>query len=491
MIGENTVKNITRRRNITMLMDLYELTMSYGYIESGRADDIAVFDMFFRRVPDGGGFAIAAGLEQLVELIEDLRFEPEDIEYLRSLKLFPESFLTYLKQFKFACSVFAVPEGTPVFPGEPLVTVIGPVVHAQLIETLLLCGINHQTLVATKANRVVRAAEGRPVMEFGARRAQGYDGANYGSRASYIGGCSATSNIMAGQMFGIPVSGTMAHSWVQLFDSEYEAFATYARTYPDNCVLLVDTYSTLRSGLPAAIKCFNEVLLPMGKRPSAIRIDSGDIAYISKKARKVLDEAGFCDVKIIASNSLNEYIVRDLHLQNAAVNGYGIGENIITAKSDPVFGGVYKLVALKQGQTFKPKIKLSETIEKMTVPHLKKVYRVYDGNTGFAEADLLCVHDEQIDYKAPLTLFDPIETWKKRTFTNYTIKPLQQKIYHRGTLCYDLPDIKDIRRHCEHSIAHLWDEVLRFEHPHKYYVDLSQRLWDERHAMLTALNESI
>ncbi len=472
-------------RNLSMLMDLYELTMSNGYLDCGHGVDVVVFDMFFRRVPDQGGFAIFAGLEQFIEYLKNLKFTTDDIAYLRSLSLFSDKFLEYLSDFKFSCTVYSVEEGTPIFRNEPIITVIGPVIEAQLIETFLLCTINHQSLIATKANRIVRAADGRGVMEFGARRAQGYDAANYGSRAAYIAGCNATSNVMAGYMFNIPVSGTMAHSWVQLFDSEYEAFATYAKKYPENCTLLVDTYSTLNSGIPNAIKVFDEILTPLGHRPSGVRIDSGDIAYLSKKARKMLDDAGYSDVKIIASNSINEYIIRDLAIQNAAVDGYGIGEKLITAKSDPVFGGVYKLVAIKKDNEFVPRIKLSESVEKMTVPHLKTLYRVYDNDTGFAEADLICMYDEKPDETKPLTLFDPVDTWKKTTYKNYRLERLQKLIFDRGELVYKTPDIKDIRKHCLDSVAALWDEVTRMENPHKYYVDLSKKLWDARYNLLT------
>ncbi len=472
-------------RNLSMLMDLYELTMSNGYLNCGHGNDMVVFDMFFRRVPDHGGFAIFAGLQQLIEYIQKMNFSPEDIEYLKGLELFSKDFLDYLANFKFSCTVYSVAEGTPIFKNEPVITVVGPVIEAQLIETFLLCTINHQSLIATKASRIVRAAGDRSVMEFGARRAQGYDAANYGSRAAYIAGCKATSNVMAGRLFNIPVAGTMAHSWVQLFDSEYEAFEAYARNYPQSCTLLVDTYSTLNSGIPNAIKVFDEVLKPLGHRPVAVRIDSGDIAYLSKKARKMLDAAGYSDVMIIASNSINEYIIRDLQIQNAAVDGYGIGEKLITAKSDPVFGGVYKLVAIQRDGKFIPRIKLSESVEKMTTPHLKKLYRIYDVETGFAEADLICMHDEFIDETKPLTLFDPIETWKSTTFKNYRLEPLHKLIFDKGKLCYESPEIEDIRKHCLDSINNLWDEVVRMENPHTYYVDLSKKLWDERYRLLT------
>ncbi len=476
--------NMLSERNLAMMMDYYELTMAGGYFEEGMQDTVAVFDLFFRKIPDGGGFAITAGLEQFIEAIRSFAFTPEDIEYLRGKGAFSEGFLSYLRNFKFHCSVWAVPEGTPVFPGEPVVTVEGPCMEAQLIETLLLVTINHQSLITTKANRVVRACAGRGVLEFGARRAQGYDAALYGARAAYIGGCAATSCVMADRAFGIPASGTMAHSWVQMFDSEYEAFGKYAQLYPDNCMLLVDTYSTIKSGVPNAIRVFDEVLKPQGKRPKGIRIDSGDIAYLSKRARRMLDEAGYPDAEICASNSLDEYIVRDLLLQGARVDLFGIGESLITSKSDPVFGGVYKLAAVKKGEEYIPKIKISETVEKTTIPHRKKLWRIYDNETGQAMADYLTLYDEEVQVGDGLTLFDPVETWKKRTFTNCTARLLSTPVFVQGELVYAPPELEEIRTHCAAQVATLWDEVKRFENPHRYYVDLSQRLWDERQRLL-------
>ena len=477
------------KRNLTTMTDFYELTMSAGYLDEGYEDKIAVFDMFFRRVPDGGGYAIMAGLQQFIDAVDNLRFTQEDIDYLRATKVFDERFLTYLANFRLHCNIWAIEEGMPIFPQEPIVTVEGPAIECQLLETLLLVTFNHQCLIATKANRIVRSAQGRPVMEFGARRAQGYDGAVYGARAAYIGGCGSTSCVMASRDFGIPASGTMAHSWVQMFPSEYEAFKKYAELYPDACVLLVDTYSVTKSGVPNAIKVFDEVLKPMGKRPKGIRIDSGDIAYLSKKARRMLDAAGYPDCTICASNSLDEYIVRDLILQGARVDSFGIGENMITAKSDPVFGGVYKLAAVGDDKGgYIPKIKVSESIEKMTIPHLKKVWRIYDNETGKAMADLVTVYDEEVETENGITLFDPVETWKQRTFTGCSARCITTPIYQGGKRVYESPSLPRIQEYCAAQVATLWDEVTRFENPHRYYVDLSQKLWDCQQALLRGLN---
>ncbi len=477
-------------RNLTLLMDFYELTMAGGYFENGLEEKIGVFDMFFRRVPDKGGFAIAAGLEQLCGVLDNLHFTEEDIDFLRQKNCFSQEFLEYLKNFKFTCNVWAVPEGTPVFPSEPIIIVEGPVIQAQLIETLVLVTINHQSLIATKTNRIVRAAQGRPILEFGSRRAQGYDAAVLGARAAYISGASATACVLADREFGIPCVGTMAHSWVQIFDTEYEAFNSYAQNYPDNCILLVDTYNVIKSGIPNAIKVFNEVLKPLNKRPKGIRIDSGDIAYLSKKARKMLDEAGYEDCPICASNSLDEYIIRDLLLQGAKVDSFGIGENLITGKSDPVFGGVYKLVAVKDKDgEYEPKIKISETVEKMTIPQIKKLHRIYDKTTNKAMADYITVQNEDIDENLPdgIELFDPNQTWKKRKFENVYAKRLDMQIYKDGKRIYDLPKLKDIKSKCEKEISTLWEEVIRFEYPHNYYVDLSEKLWQTRHELLNKL----
>lgn len=480
--------DVNQARNLTLLMDFYEMTMAAGYFEEGYEEQIGVFDMFFRKVPDDGGFAIAAGLAQFCEIIDNLHFTEEDIEYLRSKNCFSEAFLDYLRHFEFHCNIWAVEEGTPVFPMEPLVIVEGPAIEAQLIETLLLVTFNHQSLICTKTNRIVRAAKGLPVMEFGSRRAQGYDGAVLGARAAYIGGVVGTACVLADRQFGIPALGTMAHSWVQMFPSEYEAFARYAKLYPDNCTLLVDTYNVLKSGVPNAIRVFNEVLAPMGIRPKGVRIDSGDIAYLSKKVRKMLDEAGYPDCGICASNSLDEYIVRDLLVQGAKLDSFGIGENLITSKSSPVFGGVYKLAAVRSGEHYEPKIKISETAEKITIPHLKNLYRIYDNETGKAMADLMTMYDETLDASKGLTLFDPVQTWKKRTFTGIHLKQPNVPIYVNGKRVYQTPPLEEIRRHCAEQVETLWDEVKRFENPHRYYVDLSQKLWDERQRLLNELS---
>ena len=480
--------DVNQARNLTLLMDFYEMTMAAGYFEEGYQEQIGVFDMFFRKVPDDGGFAIAAGLAQFCEIIDNLHFTDEDIAYLRGKGCFSEAFLDYLRHFEFHCNIWAVEEGTPVFPMEPLVIVEGPAIEAQLIETLLLVTFNHQSLICTKTNRIVRAAKGLPVMEFGSRRAQGYDGAVLGARAAYIGGVVGTACVLADRQFGIPALGTMAHSWVQMFPSEYEAFARYAKLYPDNCTLLVDTYNVLKSGVPNAIRVFNEVLASMGIRPKGVRIDSGDIAYLSKKVRKMLDDAGYPDCGICASNSLDEYIVRDLLVQGAKLNSFGIGENLITSKSSPVFGGVYKLAAVRSGEHYEPKIKISETAEKITIPHLKNLYRIYDNETGKAMADLMTMYDETLDASKGLTLFDPVQTWKKRTFTGIHLKQLNVPIYVNGKRVYQTPPLEEIRRHCAEQVETLWDEVKRFENPHRYYVDLSQKLWDERQRLLNELS---
>ncbi len=470
--------------NTTLLCDFYELTMANGYFELGKKDEIAYFDVFFRKVPDGGGFAIAAGLEQVIDYIKDLRFTAEDIEFLRSKGIFSEGFLDYLKDFRFTGDIYAVPEGTPIFPNEPMMTVRAPSVEAQFIETFVLLCLNHQSLIATKANRVVRAADGRPVMEFGSRRAQGADGAILGARAAFIGGCAATACTISDRDYAIPATGTMAHSWVQMFDNEYDAFSAYCKLYPENATLLVDTYDVLRSGVPNAIRAFKEFLLPKGITKCGIRLDSGDITYLSKKARKMLDEAGLYDCKIVVSNSLDENIIRDIILQGAKIDSFGVGERLITAKSNPVFGGVYKLVAKEEGGAIIPKIKISENPEKITNPHFKKVYRIIDNETGVAIADLLTVYDEVIDESKPLELFDPVETWKKKIVTNYTARELLVPIFKDGECVYKKPNITEIQSYCRDEVATLWEEVKRFENPHRYYVDLSRKLWDIKHSLL-------
>ena len=460
-----------------MLVDFYELTMAHGYFENGMEDQIAYFDMFFRRVPDEGGFAIMAGLEQLIEYLKHLEFTDEDIEYLRSKQLFSEGFLTYLKNFKFACDIYAIPEGTPIFPNEPILTVRGPIIQAQFIETMILLSINHQSLIATKSNRIVRAANGRPVLELGARRAQGADGAILGARAAYIGGCKGTACTISDRDFNVPALGTMAHSWVQTFDSEYEAFKKYAELYPENCTLLVDTYNTLKSGVPNAIKVFKEILIPKGYKPGAIRIDSGDAAYLSKKARKLLDEAGLHETKIVISNSLDEYIIKDLLIQNAPIDSFGVGERLITSKTEPVFGGVYKIVAVeKEGQMI-PKIKISNNIEKITNPGSKQVYRLYDRDTKKAIADVITLAHEKIDDTKPYTIFDPEHTWKRKEITNFIARPLLAPIFLNGQFVYTSPTLEEIVTYSKEQIEMLWEEVLRFEKPHRYYVDLSKELW--------------
>lgn len=476
--------DLRSQRNLTMLVDFYELTMANGYLNTEADDTIAYFDMFFRKIPDGGGYCIMAGVQQLIEYLTNLKFTDEDIEYLRSKDLFSKEFLNYLANFKFSCDVWAIPEGTPVFPNEPLVTVRGPVMEAQFIETMILLTINHQTLIATKAARICEAASGRPVMEFGSRRAQGYDGALYGARAAIIGGCNATACTMADELFNVPVTGTMAHSWIQLFDSEYEAFAAWAKTYPDNTVLLVDTYNVLKSGIPNAIKVFDEILKPMGKRPKAVRIDSGDIAYLSIETRKMLDEAGYEDVKITISNSLDEFIIKAVLENGAKIDSFGVGERLITARSEPVFGGVYKLVAIEKNGTIIPKIKISENVEKITNPGFKSLYRVYDKKTNKAIADLIALNDENFDNNKPLQLFDPNYTWKKKRIKNYNIKNLMVQIFNKGKCTYESPSVMEIREFCSKEKASLWSEIRRLQNPHQYYIDLSKNLWNLKESLL-------
>ena len=471
--------------NLTLLTDFYEFTMSGGFFEEGVGDRIAYFDMFFRTIPDDGGFAIMAGVEQLIDYLKNLNFTDEDIEYLRSKDLFSEEYLEYLRNFEFKCDVWAIPEGTPIFPHEPIVTVRGPIVQAQFVETMILLTINHQSLIATKANRIVRAADGRPVMEFGSRRAQGPDAAILGARAAYIGGCCGTACAIADREYGVPALGTMAHSWVQLFDSEYEAFAAYARQYPDSCTLLIDTYNVLKSGLPNAIKVFDEVLKPMGKRPKGVRIDSGDITYLSKKCRKILDNAGYGDCGICASNSLDEYIIRDTLMQGAKIDSFGVGERLITSKASPIFGGVYKLAAVEDDcGNIIPKIKISENVAKITTPGFKQVYRLYAKDTGAAIADVVTLADEVIDNSRPYELFDPEHTWKKKTVTDFYVRPLLKKIFDGGKCVYENPDIQVLQEYCRLEIEKLWDEVKRFENPHSYYVDLSKPLWKMKYELL-------
>ena len=476
---------IQDKLNLTMLCDFYELTMGNGYFEKGYKDRICYFDVFFRQCPDHGGFAIAAGLEQIIDYIQNLHFTPEDIAYLRGRKLFSEEFLEYLADFRFTGDIWAVPEGTPIFPKEPIMTIRAPAIEAQLMETFILLSINHQSLIATKANRVVRAAQGRTVLEFGSRRAQGADAAILGARAAYIGGCNGTACTISDQLFGVYAGGTMAHAWVQMFDTEYEAFKAYCQMYPNNATLLVDTYNTLKSGVPNAIKAFNEVLRPMGITKCGIRLDSGDMAYLSSQARKMLDEAGWTECKISVSNSLDEYIIQDLLRQGAQIDMFGVGERLITAKSEPVFGGVYKLTAVEEADgTVTPKIKISENIGKITNPHYKKLYRFYGNDTGKAIADYLCVYDETVDDSKDMEIFDPEATWKTKTVYDFAAKELQVPIFKNGQLVYQCPDIADVRKYCLEQVETLWDEVKRFDNPHNYYVDLSQKLWDIKYSLL-------
>ena len=470
-----------RDMNYTMLFDFYELTMGNGYFQTGMKDKICYFDVFFRNVPDGGGFAIAAGLEQVIRYIQDLHFDDEDIAYLRGKGCFAPEFLDYLRNFQFTGDIWAVPEGTPIFPREPILTVRAPAIQAQFVETYLLLALNHQSLIATKSNRIVRAAEGRPVSEFGSRRAQGADGAVLGARASYIAGAGGTACAMADELYGTPATGTMAHSWVQMFSDEYTAFKTYCQVYPKAATLLVDTYSVLHSGVPNAIKVFQELGITSG----GIRIDSGDLTYLSKKARAMLDGAGLTGIKIVASNSLDEYIIRDLIGQGARIDAFGVGERLITSKSEPVFGGVYKLAAIEEEDgSVTPKIKISENAAKVTLPHFKKVYRLFENGNGKAMADYICVHDEQPDFTRPLELFDPEATWKRKTVSDFTARPLLVPIFQGGELVYQIPTIQQSRDYCQREVDSLWDEVKRFEYPHNYYVDLSQKLWDVRSALL-------
>ena len=470
-----------------MLADYYEFTMANGYIANGVENTEAVFDMFFRKVPDNGGFAICAGLEQVIEYIENLKFTEDDIEYFKNKKIFSEEFLDFLRNFKFTCDVWAVEEGTPVFPQEPIIIVKGPVKEAQIMETMILLTINYQSLIATKASRIVRVAKGRAVSEFGSRRAQASEAAILGARAAYIGGAKATANTITDKFFGVPAIGTMAHSWVQMFDTELEAFRAYAKVYPDSCVLLVDTYNTLEEGIPNAIKVFDE-LREGGHEGVGIRIDSGDLAYLSKKARIMLDEAGYPNVKIMVSNSLDEYVIKDLLGQGAQIDGFGVGERLITSRSEPVFGGVYKLVStFKDGKEIY-KIKISGDVEKITTPGFKKLYRLYDNETGKALADLVTTHDEEIDFTKDIEIFHPLYTWKKKTLSNYTAKPLLKKIFDKGKLVYNKKTIDEVQKYSLEEVDKLWDEVKRLENPHEYYVDLSKKLWKIKNDMLNKEN---
>lgn len=471
-------------RNLSMVMDMYELTMSNGYFNQNSEETLVAFDVFYRKNPDNAGFSIFAGLEQTVEYIQNLHFAPDDVEYLRSRNLFTEDFLDYLLHFRFRGDMYAMPEGTIMYPNEPIITVVAPLVDAQLIETALLLQVNHQSLIATKTNRIVRAAGGRPVSDFGARRAHNVDAAVYGARAAYIGGASGTATVLAGKMFGIPISGTMAHSWVMSFENEYQAFRAYAESYPDSTVLLVDTYDVLKSGVPNAIRTAREVLAPLGKRLKGIRLDSGDLAYLSKEARKMLDEAGLEDCIIVASNSLDEYTILSLHQQEALIDSYGVGEKLITSSTTPVFGVVYKLAAIKKGEDFLPKIKISETVEKITNPGLKEIYRVYD-REGKAVADYLTIKGETIDSSRPVRYVDPVKYWKDRNFVDCTFKPLQRQIFKDGELVYQLPSLEEIKEYVRHQLDHeIWEEEQRFENAHPHYLDMSPAMFELKMSLL-------
>lgn len=473
-----------QERNISMVMDMYELTMSNGYYNEKCQDTLAAFDVFYRKNPDDAGFAVFAGLEQIVEYIQNMHFEEKDIEYLRSRNLFTEEFLEYLRGFRFRGNIYAMPEGTIMYPGEPIITVVAPLIDAQLIETTILLEMNHQSLIATKTNRIVRAALGRPVSDFGARRAHNVDAAVYGARAAYIGGAVGTATVLAGQMFHIPISGTMAHSWVMSFDREYDAFRAYAESYPDSTVLLVDTYDVLHSGVPNAIRTAKEVLEPLGKRLKGIRLDSGDLAYLSKEARKMLDEAGLTDCMIVASNSLDEYTITSLNRQEARIDSYGVGEKLITASTAPVFGAVYKMVAIDKEGKFVPKIKISETAEKITNPGIKEIYRVYD-REGKAIADYLTVKGEKIDTSGPVRYVDPINYWKNRSFVDCTFKPLQKQIFRNGELVYELPALDEIRNYVRDQLdREIWKEEQRFENSHVHYLDMSPDMFELKMSLL-------
>lgn len=476
--------------NLAMLFDYYEMTMANGYFERGIHDTIGYFDLYYRKNPDDAGFAIFSGLESIIDYLKDFHFSDDDIAFFRSKKIYSEAFLAYLKDLHFTCDVWCVPDGSVVFPGEPLITVRGPMAQTSLIETMLLLLVNHQSLIATKASRIVRAAQGRPVMEFGSRRAQGPDAATLGARAAYIGGCVGTADTLSDQRFGVPALGTMAHSWVQLFPTEYEAFKTYAEIYPTNATLLVDTYDTLSSGVPNAIRVFDDVLKPKGIA-GGIRLDSGDIAYLSKKARVMLDEAGHKDAKIVASNSLDEYRIEDILAQGAKIDSFGVGENLITSKSSPVFGGVYKLVGLENDGVFEPRIKISENVEKITTPGFKTFYRLYEKDTGKAIADVITMKNEKVDDSKPYEIFHPVYTWKRMRLEDYTAREMKVRIFDGGKCVYDLPSLNARRDYCAKELDTLWDEYKRFDNPHEYKVDLSLAVWDMKHDLLARTQQRI
>ncbi|SNS45387.1 nicotinate phosphoribosyltransferase [Anaerovirgula multivorans] len=473
-------------RNLALLTDFYQLTMMNGYLKHNIHEDIVVFDYFFRKNPCDSSYTIIAGIEQVIDYVENLKFTEEDLDYLRGLG-FDESFLSALKNFKFSGTIYGVPEGSIMFPNEPVLRIKAPSFEAQLIETALLNILNFQSLIATKASRIIEAAEGDPVFEFGLRRAQGPDAGIYGARAAVIGGCSSTSNVLAGKMFDIPVVGTQAHSWIQSFDSELEAFEAYAATYPDNCLLLVDTYNTLNSGVPNAIKVFHQ-LRKRGFEPKGIRIDSGDIAYLSKEARKILDAAGFQNVSIVASSDLDEETIYSLKIQKSAINGWGVGTNLITSSNCPALGGVYKLSAIEKKDKIIPKIKISENPEKITNPGYKKVIRIYDSYNN-AQADLIMLEEEVIDTNKPLTIFHPIYTWKKKTFNRYSVREMLIPIYQEGNLVYPRKTVSEIRSYAKKELDSLWPEYKRFNRPHLYKVDLSEKLWNLKNQMVSEYKE--
>jgi nicotinate phosphoribosyltransferase len=470
-------------RKLNLLMDFYELTMANSYFNDRKHMDIAVFDVFFRDIPDHGGYAVFAGLEQVIEYIEALSFNEAEIQFLRKKNMFSEDFLSYLSTFSFTSDVYAMKEGTPIFPKEPIMIVKGPIIECQLIETMILLTINHQSLIATKASRIVSAASGRAIMEFGARRAHGYDASIYGARAAYISGVMGSSNTYVDFKYDVPAVGTMAHSYIQSYETEYEAFKAYAKTYPDATVLLVDTYNTLKQGIPNAIRLQKEVLSPQNKKLKGIRLDSGDLTYLTKEARKMLDAEGMEYVKIVVSNSLDEYIIKELILQGAKIDSFGVGERLVTARSEAVFGGVFKLAAIEDNKILVPKIKISDNVQKTTIPGFKQVYRMFD-HTCKAIADVITLHDEVIDQTKPYRLFDPDYPWKSKEIENYVAKPLLVPIFIKGQCVYEKPTLLEIRAYAKEQKETLWDEVLRLERPHQYYVDLSQDLWDLRQTLI-------
>lgn len=481
---------MNNKRNLSLLSDFYEFTMANGYFNNGMKDTVAIFDAFYRNNPDGGGYSIFAGLNDIIDYVKNLSFSASDIEYLRKEGNFSEDFLEYLKDFKFTGDIWAYPEGSVIFPNEPIVTVKAPIIECSILETYLLLSMNFNSLIATKTSRIVKAAGNRLVMEFGARRAQGADASLTGARAAYIAGAPVTSNTLSAKTYGFKPAGTMAHSWIQAFDSEYEAFKTYALAYPENCILLIDTYDTINSGLPNAMRIFKEILEPRGLS-GGVRIDSGDLAYLSKEIRKILDENGFKDAKIVASNSLDEFKIISLLNQGAEIDSFGIGERLITSKSDPVFGGVYKLVGIYDDDQLISKIKVSENVEKITTPGFKNVYRLYDKKTGKAEADYITLRDEEMDDSNPLVIFDPLFTWKMKKMDNYKARLMQEKIFENGKLIYEEPSLDEIAKYCKSELDSMWEEVKRFDTPHNYYVDLSQKLWNLKQNLILEAKKGI